>query len=224
MRVLVIEDDALVAIGIKQGLLQAGFTVDRTDSAESAENYLRKESYDLALVDIGLPGSDGLSLIRRLRLQKNPLPVLVLSARVSLEDTVRGLDVGADDYLTKPFRLPELVARIHALIRRSNLIATNTLQHGALSLNTTTRQASLNGLTLELTPREWSILEVLLMASPQVVSKVRLLQTIAGWEADITPNAVEVHLSRLRAKLAPGNIEIRTVRGIGYRIDPLSKA
>jgi DNA-binding response OmpR family regulator len=223
MRILVVEDDALMASGIKQGLSQAGYTVDLAASAEAAETSLQDEVFDLAVVDIGLPQADGLTLIRRLRAAGNALPVLVLSARGSMEDTISGLDVGADDYMSKPFRLPELIARIRALIRRANSIADARLHHDDLTLNTDSRTASLDGQALELTNREWTILETLLMASPGVVSKQRLVQSLAGWDKDITPNAIEVHVSRLRAKLAAGRIEIRTVRGIGYRIDAATR-
>jgi len=221
VRILVVEDDDLVACGIKQCLLQAGYTADMAGSAESAELSLKSETFDLAVVDIGLPGLDGLTFIRHLRKRDNPIPVLVLSARASMEDTIKGLDVGADDYMVKPFRLPELVARIRALIRRSHAITDASLRHGQLMLNTATRDATLDEQPLELTNREWAILETLLMASPNVVSKHRLVQSLAGWDKDITLNAIEVHISRLRAKLATGNIEIRTVRGIGYRMDPV---
>ena len=219
MRLLVVEDDGLVAAGLKQGLTRAGYTVDVAGSAEAAEASVKNESFDLAVVDIGLPGSDGLTLIRRWRAEGRTLPVLVLSARSSMEDTISGLDVGADDYLGKPFRLPELAARIRALIRRAHAVAETVLRHGALQLDTATHTATLGGAPLELTPREWAILEILMLASPNVVSKDRLVQGLAGWDKDITPNAVEVHVSRLRAKLGLGGIEIRTVRGIGYRLD-----
>lgn len=219
MRILVVEDDALVAAGLKQGLTRAGYTVDVAGSAEEAELSVRHETFDLAVVDIGLPRADGLSLIRQWRSQGRGLPVLVLSARSSMEDTISGLDVGADDYLGKPFRLPELVARVRALIRRSNSVADTCLRHGPLMLDTAAHTATLAGEPLELTPREWAIVEILLLASPKVVNKDRLVQAMAGWDKDITPNAIEVHVSRLRAKLGVGGIEIRTVRGIGYRLD-----
>ena len=219
MRILVVEDDSLVADGIKQGLLNAGYTADVVASAECAELFLQEESFDLAVVDIGLPKADGLTLVRRLREKGLVLPVLLLTARDSMEDTVAGLDVGADDYMTKPFRLPELVARIRALIRRSNALTSSVLRHDGLLLDIASRTASLDDKPLELTGREWGVLETLLVASPHVVSKDRLVQTLAGWDKDITPNAIEVHVSRVRAKLAAGGIEIRTVRGVGYRID-----
>lgn len=219
MRILVVEDDSLVASGIKQGLANAGYTVDVTQNATSAERHLREENFDLAVVDIGLPDIDGLTLVQRLRHRKMRLPVLVLTARGSMEDTIAGLDIGADDYMTKPFRLPELIARIRALIRRAHSITSTELQHDRLVLNTGSYTATLNGQPLSLTRREWTILETLLMASPRVVSKDKLLQSLTGWDKNVTPNAIEVHVSRLRAKIAPGGIEIRTVRGIGYRID-----
>lgn len=219
MRILIVEDDELVAQGLKQGLQQLGYTVDLAASAESAEDFFGHEDFDMALVDIGLPGRDGLELIRRLRAAGNSTPILMLTARGSMDDTVRGLDAGADDYLAKPYRLPEVAARMRALIRRSNALADACLQHGGLRLDTCSRQATLGGEALELTGREWAILEMLLMASPAVVSKDRLVQSLAGWDKDITPNAIEVHVSRLRAKLAPGAVVIRTVRGIGYRVD-----
>ncbi len=219
MRILIIEDDELVASGLKQGLLQQGYTVDVAISAEMAETFVAAEPFDMALVDIGLPKADGLHFIRQLRSRGNHLPVLVLTARESMEDTIRGLDAGADDYMTKPYRLPEVAARMRALIRRSNAVTDACLRHNGLSLDTATRTASLDGEALELTNREWAILEMLLMASPAVVSKEKLVQSLAGWDKDITANAIEVHVSRLRNKLATGNIVIRTVRGIGYRVD-----
>src|SRR5574343_383545 len=219
MRILIVEDDALVARGLKEGLQQLGYTVDLAMSAEAAEQSVRGETFDLALVDIGLPQADGLQFIRQLRARGDSLPTLVLTAHSGMDDVVRGLDAGADDYLVKPYRLPEVAARIRALIRRANAITEATLQHDGLVLDTRSHTATLNDEALELTNREWSILELLLLASPNVVSKDRIMQTLAGWDKDITPNAVEVHVSRLRHKLDAGNIVIRTVRGIGYRLD-----
>ena len=219
MRILVIEDDELVASGLKQGLSQAGFTVDLADSAEAAADSLRDGAFDLAVVDIGLPQADGLTLIRHLRAQGNTLPVLVLTARGSLEEMVCGLDVGADDYLAKPFQLAELCARLRALLRRSHARGDNCLRHNGLTLDISRQQAILNGELLELTRREWVLLEALLLASPNVLSKERLVQILTGWDKEITSNAVEVYVSRLRSKLAAGGINNRTVRGIGYRID-----
>lgn len=219
MRILIVEDDRLVAQGLKDGLQQLGYTCDVAQSAEEAEVYVMDEVFDIALVDISLPKADGISFIRNLRKRGNPLPALILTASGSMDDTVRGLDSGADDYMIKPYRLPEVAARIRALIRRSNAIADACLHHDGLCLDTRSHTATLNGEKLELTKREWAILEMLLMASPAVVSKDKLVQSLAGWDKEITPNAIEVHLSRLRQKLLAGSIVIRTVRGIGYRVD-----
>lgn len=219
MRILIVEDDKLVAQGLKQGLQQLGYTVDVAGSAEEAERCIQGESFDIALVDIGLPKADGLHFIRQLRSHGDRLPALILTASDSMDDTIRGLDAGADDYMTKPYRLPEVAARIRALIRRSNAVTDACLSHDGLRLDTRSRSATLDDEPLELTRREWAILELLLMTSPAVVSKDRLVQCLAGWDKDITPNAIEVHVSRLRHKLSAGTIVIRTVRGIGYRVD-----
>jgi DNA-binding response OmpR family regulator len=219
MRILIVEDDRLVARGLKEGLQQLGYTCDVAHSAEEAEICVTDEVFDMALVDISLPRADGISFIRNLRNRGHSLPALILTASGSMDDTVRGLDSGADDYMTKPYRLPEVAARIRALIRRSNAIADACLRHDGLCLDTRSHAATLNGERLDLTNREWAILEMLLMASPAVVSKDKLVQSLAGWDKDITSNAIEVHLSRLRQKLLAGSIVIRTVRGIGYRVD-----
>jgi len=219
MRILVVEDEPLVALGLKHGLVQLGYTVDLATSAEEAESYVQVEEFDIALVDIGLPKADGFQFVRRLRESGKRLPVLILTALDSMEDTIRGLDAGADDYMTKPYRLPEIAARIRALIRRSHDIADACLRHNNLVLDTRSRTATIDDMVIDLTRREWAILELLLQASPAVISKDRLVQNLAGWDKDITPNAIEVHISRLRGKLSAGNIVIRTIRGIGYRVD-----
>lgn len=219
MRVLVVEDDTLVAEGIKQGLEREHFTVDVVGSAEQAETYLHGEHFDLLIVDLGLPKADGFSLVRQLRQAGQKTPVLILTARDTLEDCVKGLEVGADDYMVKPFRLPELVARIRALIRRVHSITDSKLSHGELELDTARHTATLKGQALELTNREWAILELLLMQSPKVVSKDKIVQALAGWDVDLSPNAIEVYISRLRSKLAASGVLIRTIRGMGYRID-----
>lgn len=219
MRVLIVEDDKLVADGLKEGLRQLNYTVDVAHSAESAERFVLAEDFDVALVDIGLPEADGLQFIRRIRAQGKCLPVLILTALDSVDDTIRGLDSGADDYLTKPYRLPEVAARIRALVRRSKSIADACLRHGPLSMDTASRKASLDEKPLELTNREWAILEMLVLNAPNVVSKDKLTHNLAGWDKDITPNAIEVHVSRVRNKLSVSNLLIRTVRGIGYRIE-----
>lgn len=219
MRLLLVEDDPIVAAGVRDGLIQAGFGVDHVASGEQAESALQLAAFDLAIVDLGLPKMDGLELIRRVRRQGIALPVLILTARDTLEDRVDGLELGADDYLVKPFQLPELVARIRALIRRSKSVVSSRIDYGPLVLDLGTRQAQLGGGPLELTGREWGILEQLILNAPRVVSKNKLVESISAWDNELTPNAVETYVSRLRHKLDPGGVFIRTVRGIGYRLD-----
>jgi DNA-binding response OmpR family regulator len=217
-----VEDDRLVAGTVVLALSRSGYTVDHVSSAELADSALRHEEFDLAIVDIGLPGADGLQLIERVRKRGSRLPILILTARDGLADRVAGLDTGADDYLAKPFQVAELQARIRALIRRSRSIATAELIHGGLRLNLSSHAAELNGQPLELTPREWALLEALLLNIPNVLTKAALVQKLGGWKQDLTPNAIEVLVSRLRSKLDPGGIRIRTVRGIGYRLDEIA--
>jgi DNA-binding response OmpR family regulator len=215
MRILVVEDDAIVADALKRGLHDAGFAVDQLGSAEHALAAIGQENFDLAVVDIGLPGVDGLELTRRLRREGHALPILILTARDSLEDRVDGLELGADDYLTKPFDLPEVVARCRALIRRSKAAVATEFVHGNLTVDLRRHKALLSGQALDLTAREWTVLEYLLLHGQEIVSKERLLQAISSWDKEIAPNAVEVYVSRLRGKLEPGGVRIRTVRGLG---------
>lgn len=222
MRILIVEDDDCVATGLCEGLATAGFTTDRADAAEPAETALQQTAYDLAIVDIGLPKMDGLELIRRIRRQGISIPVLVLTARDAMEDRVAGLDLGADDYLVKPFLLPELLARIRALIRRSGSATSSDLSLGELHLDLALHTARVGTTPLELTGREWNILEQLMLAAPKVVTKAKLVESLSDWDRELTPNAVEIYISRLRAKLeaaAPEHLIVRTVRGIGYRLD-----
>ncbi|HEU4663019.1 MAG TPA: response regulator [Dokdonella sp.] len=218
MRILVVEDDALVADAIRRGLGEAGYAVDHVDSAERAGTALGTESFDLAVVDIGLPGADGLSLLQRMRRGGTSVPVLILTARDALADRVNALDLGADDYLVKPFALPELVARSRALIRRSRSAASAELVIGTMRLDLAARRAEVEGAAVSLTRREWAVLECLALSIGRVVAKDRLLQAIANWDEDIGANAIEVYVSRLRTKLG-GAAPIRTVRGLGYRLD-----
>ena len=223
MRLLLVEDDVMVASGIKLGLTNAGYTVDWVGSAERAEQALDGESFDLAIVDIGLPGVDGLELTRRLRTRGLTMPVLILTARDALHDRVQGLDLGADDYMVKPFELPELLARLRALLRRSQAATTAVLSFGPLELDTAGRRASIRTgdgeQVIELGPREWTVLEYLLINAPKPASKDKLLQALTGWDKEITPNAVEVYVSRLRGKLEPHGVALRSIRGFGYRLE-----
>ena len=230
MRLLLVEDDVMVASGIKLGLSEAGYAVDWVGSGERAQEVLQSESFDIAVVDIGLPGMDGLELTRRLRrpgMASPDMPVLILTARDALHDRVQGLDLGADDYMVKPFELPELLARLRALLRRSQAATTAVLTFGPLELDTANRCAGIRTgegaqarhVPIELGPREWTVLEYLLIHAPKPASKDKLLQALTGWDKEITPNAVEVYVSRLRGKLEPHGVALRSIRGFGYRLE-----
>jgi DNA-binding response OmpR family regulator len=219
MRILLVEDDALLPQGLREALGQAGFVMDHLGAAEPALESLAHGLHDLAIIDLGLPGMDGLELVQRLRAAGLKLPILILSARDGLADRVGGLNAGADDYLMKPFLLPELLARVQALIRRSQSVACSKVLAGPLTLDMATHSASLNGQALNLTGREWALLQTLVLAMPRVVAKRKLADSLSSWDKEITDNAVEIYVSRLRSKLAASSLNLRTVRGIGYRLD-----
>jgi len=229
MRLLLVEDDVMLASGIKLGLTDAGYAVDWVGSGERAEEVLHAESFDAAVIDIGLPGMDGLELTRRLRrpeMAHPSMPVLILTARDALHDRVQGLDLGADDYMVKPYELPELLARLRALLRRSQAATTAILGFGPLELDTAHRSVTVRAgpgaiarQPIELGPREWTVLEYLLIHAPKPASKEKLLQALTGWDKEITPNAVEVYVSRLRGKLEPHGVALRSIRGFGYRLE-----
>jgi DNA-binding response OmpR family regulator len=224
MRLLLVEDDVMVASGMKLGLTDAGHTVDWVGSAERAEQALERDSFDLAIVDIGLPGIDGLELTRRLRGRGLVMPVLILTARAALHDRVQGLDMRADYYMLKPFELPELLARLRALLRRSQAATSAVLALGPLEMDTAQRRASLSGQPMELGPREWTVLEYLLLQAPKPAAKDKMLAALTGWDKEITPNAIEVYVSRLRAKLEPSGVALRSIRGFGYRLELMAPA
>ena len=224
MRILLVEDDTLLANGIREGLEKAGFTTDHVLAAESAESALGLTHYDLAIVDIGLPRMNGLELIRRLRRRGLSLPVLILTARDGLDDRIVGLDLGADDYMVKPFELQELLARLRALIRRSRSATSSELNVGSICLDLARHTAAVNGASLDLTGREWEILQQLMLASPNVVAKQKMAESLSEWDNELTPNAIEIYISRLRGRLHDSGVEIRTIRGIGYRLDEIAVA
>jgi DNA-binding response OmpR family regulator len=232
MRLLLVEDDVLVASGIKLGLSNAGYAVDWVGSAERALEVTQSEAFDIAVIDIGLPAMNGLELTQALRATGHTMPVLILTARDALQDRVQGLDNGADDYMIKPFELPELLARLRALLRRSQAATSAVLRFGPLELDTALRQATIQVQAdttdstsalikqpLELGPREWTVMEYLMLQAPKPANKDKLLQALTGWDKEITPNAVEVYISRLRAKLEPHGIALRSIRGFGYRLE-----
>ncbi len=218
MRILLVEDDKVLADALSRALVQSAHAVDIVATGEEADHALSLGIYDLAILDIGLPGLSGLEVLRRLRARRVTLPVLMLTALDTLEDRVRGLDLGADDYLAKPFDLPELEARVRALLRRGSN-STPFLEHGPLRFDTVGRRVFHGKRPLELSPRELAVLELLLMRAGRVVSKEQMVNHLYGFSDEVGDNAIEVNVYRLRKKLEPLGCEIRTVRGMGYLMD-----
>ena len=219
MRILIVEDDKALADGLQRTLQQSGFAVDHAANGELALRACSEEHYDLIILDVSLPGIDGFEVLRNLRKQRQSGSILLLTAHDAEADRVHGLDLGADDYVTKPFSLLELEARVRALIRRSQAVRSPRMQFGSLTVDITGRRAQIGEAVLDLTPREWGVLEYLLMRAGQVVSKEQMLQALCSWDDSLTHNAIEVYISRLRAKLHTAGISIRTIRGFGYLVD-----
>ena len=219
MRVLIVEDDPVLADGLTRSLRHSDFAIDCVGDGEMANHVLATQNYDLVILDLGLPKLDGFEVLKRLRRRGATVPVLVLTARDALADRVKGLDLGADDYLTKPFELPELEARMRALIRRGQSGGGASLTHGPLSLDTGGRRVTLAGVPLELSARELGVLEVLMLRSGRVVNKEQLAERLYGWEEEVGSNAIEVYVHRLRKKLEPAGVVIRTIRGLGYLLE-----
>jgi len=219
MRLLLIEDDDALADGVVRALRIAGYLVDRAADGREADTWLSEREYDLVVLDLGLPGLDGSEVLRRLRARKQGMPVIVVSAREMLDERIRLLDLGADDYLVKPVAISELEARIRVRLRRGMSSEDNRLRIGELVLDLSGRLAWIGERPLELTAREWSALEYLATRANRIVSKDLVLQALYHWDAQITPNAVEKIISRLRAKLEPAGVVIRTVRGMGYYLE-----
>ena len=223
MRLLIVEDDDIVADAITRGLAAADYSVHRVASAEAAQAALLNEEFAMAVIDVGLPGADGLTLVRRLRSTGNTLPTLILTARCTLNDKVKALDLGADDFLSKPFEAAELAARCRALMRRSNGAASGVIKLKRMSVDLKGKQLRIDDVAVELTAREWLLLECLVRRIGLIVPKERLLQAVSHPDQEITANAVEVHISRLRAKLG-GAAVVHTLRGLGYRLEEAKSA
>jgi DNA-binding response OmpR family regulator len=221
MHVLLVEDDAVLADGLTRVLQGHGMQVEVAGDGLLADQLLQRGAVAVAVLDIGLPGIDGFEVVRRLRARGATVPVLLLTARDAVEDRVRGLELGADDYLVKPFATAELVARIRALARR-NGPHTSLLALGQLTLDVAARRARVGERALELSVREWAVLEYLLQHAGRVLSKQQIIDAIQPWGDDLTLNAVEVYVSRLRLKLADAGIAIRTIRGFGYLLEALA--
>lgn len=219
MKLLLAEDDPVLRDGLTRSLQQAGYAVDSAANGLDADHALSFQSYDLLVLDLGLPKMDGLEVLRRLRIRDQTLPVLILTARDAIGDRVAGLDLGADDYLTKPFDLAELEARVRALVRRGQGAHSNLFRHGRLLFNIAGRRVHLDDQPLDLSARELGVLEILMLKAGHVVSKEHLAAKLCSWDEEIGPNAIEVYVHRLRKKLEPAGIQIRTVRGLGYLLE-----
>ena len=216
MRILIAEDDPVLADGLSRSLRANGYAVDMVTSGDAADAALAAQGFDLLILDIGLPRMNGLDVLKRLRARGADVPVLILTAADSVEQRVKGLDLGADDYMAKPFALSELEARVRALTRRAAGGSQNLLRHGPLTLDLTGRVAALNDTPLELSARELGLLEILMQRAGRLISKEQLVDHLCEWGEEVSNNAIEVYVHRLRKKLETAGIRIATVRGLGY--------
>lgn len=216
MKILLVEDDRMIGWGLRRGLCDEGFTVDWLDDGDAAVVVCSENSYDAAILDLGLPNRDGIKVLAELRHQGNTLPIVVLTARESVADRVKGLNAGADDYLCKPFDFDELVARLRAVMRRRSGQATPVLEYRDVSLNPMTRRVAFKGQLVPLSAKEFSLLEIFLQRLGMVLTREQLRSKLYGWEDDVESNTVEVYIHALRRKLAHEYIE--NVRSVGYRM------
>ncbi len=222
MRILIAEDDQVLADGLLRTLRSSGAVVDHVASGSDADAALgATEEFDLLILDLGLPKVHGLEVLKRLRSRGSTLPVLILTAADSIEERVKGLDFGADDYMAKPFSLQELEARVRALVRRGMGVTSSTIKHGPLQYDQAGRVATIDGRMVELSARELGLLEVLLQRAGRLVSKDQLVDRLCEWGEEVSTNAIEVYIHRLRKKIERGPIRIATVRGLGYCLEKI---
>lgn len=222
MRVLIAEDDQVLADGLLRSLRAAGYAADHVASGNEADAALASHEFDLVILDLGLPKLHGFEVLRKFRARGAATPVLILTAADSVEQRVKGLDLGADDYMAKPFSLQELEARVRALMRRGLGTASNVLKHGPLSFDATGRVCYINDQMIDLSAREISLLEVLLQRAGRLVSKDQLVERLCEWGDEVSNNAIEVYIHRLRKKIEQGPIRIATVRGLGYCLEKIA--
>jgi two-component system, OmpR family, response regulator len=220
MKVLLVEDDRKIASFIKKGLSEQGLTVEYCNNGDEGYMLASSRPYDVIVLDIMLPGRDGLSILKNLRSQRCPTPVILLTARSALNERLEGLNLGADDYLCKPFYVEELFARIHAVRRRAAGESTSALRCGGLSVNLLTREVVADGVSVELTAREFSLMELLLRSPDRVYTRIQILEHVWGCDFDPQTNVVDVYVRRLRVKLgdSPAVPKIEAIRGVGYRL------
>ncbi|WP_325062992.1 response regulator transcription factor [Nitrincola iocasae] len=220
MKILILEDNAILAQGLRSVIEEAGYSVDLLMDGSQAIAWLKSGQYDLLMLDLGLPGMDGIEILRYLRRHNNPIPVIIITARDRLDQRISGLEEGADDYLCKPFSLEEVVARVRAVIRRSRSFSDNRLKNGDLELCLASRTLTLKGTEVILHRRELAVLEYLLLNRGRLLSKDQVADSIASFEQDVSASAIETYVSRIRKKLGEA-AAIRTVRGLGYLMDNL---
>jgi two-component system OmpR family response regulator len=223
MRILLAEDDSVLADGLTRSLRQSGYATDCVKNGQEADSALSAQEFDLLILDLGLPKMAGLEVLRRLRARNSRLPVLILTANDSVDQRVKGLDLGADDFMAKPFALSELEARVRALVRRGVGGGGALIHHGPLCYDQVGRIATINDQMLDLSARELGLLEVLLQRTGRLVSKEQLVDHLCEWGEEVSNNAIEVYVHRLRKKIETGGIRIATVRGLGYCLEKFSE-
>lgn len=219
MRILLVEDDQVLGDAMLHSLEHADYAVDWARNGKTADMALGDQVYDLALLDLGLPKMDGFEVLRRLRIRRSNLPVLIVTARDALEDRIKGFDLGADDYILKPFDMPELLARIRAHIRRTQASQESEIHYGPLMYDNQSRLVRIDGEPANFSSRELGILETLLMRQGKVVTKEQMVEQLCNWDEELGSNAIEVYVHRLRKKLEPHGINVSTVRGLGYMLE-----
>lgn len=222
MRLLLVEDNEVLAEGLLAILRGSGYAVDAVSDGASAVAAITAEAFDLVVLDLNLPEMDGLEVLKAIRGRQNRTAVLILTARGAPEERVRGLDLGADDYLTKPFDVGELEARIRVLLRRQAGLRASTVDFGPVTFDLVSRAFSAGGVPIDLPARERAVLETLFLRAGKVVSKEAIMQSLIGFDEDLSANAIEQYVSRLRRRLAPHGLTVRTARGIGYYVERAS--
>jgi len=222
MRILIAEDDPILAEGLMRSLRDSGYAVDCVATGAAADHAITSFEFDLLILDLGLPKMSGLEVLKRLRTRSREMPVLILTAQDGVEDRVRGLDLGADDYLAKPFALEELKARVRALTRRGPTGQPTLVQCGGLTYDPIGKVAKVGGKPIDLSARELALLELLLQRADRMVNKAQLLDRMCEWGDEVSMNAIEIYVHRLRRKLEAAGVEIVTTRGLGYRIQKAS--
>lgn len=219
MKILIVEDEKRISGFVRKGFEEQGFSVDVCADGNEAYALATTQQYDAIVLDIMLPGRDGLSILKNLRKQRNTVPVLLLTARTELDERLEGLNLGADDYLTKPFYVEELIARVHALVRRASGEKLSILQADDLVVNLITREVKRGDASIRLTAREFGLLEYLMRSPGRVLTRTQILEHVWGYDFDVNTNLIDVHVQRLRKKINPDGSDqyIETIRGVGYR-------